>query len=72
MAKDTTVPGAKAKARRTVKPKDVFMLYQGEAPNVIGFTKNPLEVLEKCGAGDGTKYIKVNLPAPQPRARASA
>ena len=61
-----------AKSRRVVKAKDVFMLYTGEAPNVIGFTKDPLEVVEKCGAGDGTKYTKVVLPAPKTRAKASA
>lgn len=71
MAKNETT-ASKPKAKRTVKAKDVFMLYKGEAPDVVGFTKNPLEVLEKCGAGDGTKYIKVVLPAPTPRAKASA
>lgn len=71
MAKNETAP-AKAKAKRTVKPKDTFMLYTGETPNVVGFTKNPLEVLEKCGAGDGTKYIKVVLPAPAPRTKAAS
>lgn len=70
MAKNETTAG-KPKAKRTVKAKDVFMLYTGETPNVVGFTKNPLEVLEKCGAGDGTKYVKVVLPAPQPRKAAA-
>lgn len=71
MAKNETT-AAKPKAKRTVKPKDVFMLYKGDTPEVLGFTKDALVVLEKCGSGDGTKYIKVNLPAPTPRAKAAS
>jgi hypothetical protein len=69
---NTTAGAAPKKARRTVKPKDVFMIFEGQAPANVSFTKDALAVLEACSGNSGKSYIKVTLPAPTPRAKAGA
>lgn len=70
-AETTAAAPAKAKARRVIKPKDVFMLFEGAAPSNVSFTKDPLEVLEACQGDNAKSYIKVSLPAPKPRAKSA-
>jgi hypothetical protein len=62
---DVKKPEAKTRAKRTVKPRSLFMLYKGDIdPSNIKFTKDATEVLEQC-LEHGLKYAKVQLPAPK-------
>ena len=72
MAPPTPKTLGASKSKRTVKPKDIFMVYEGDVdPTTILFTKDALAVLEAC-QGTAKKYAKIVLPAPKSRAPKAA